>query len=503
MYSSYYLISIGMLWSLSMIDAKQRGQSQRNLGDFCIPGTCASLNSNCKRVGETAFRCVCKDQYLSVNKTHCVKVINASSDSSCIACIERGGICLDEDSDNRMDTCFCQLDTDLCNERTTLSMISTTESTEKLVPIVTPLLPSRSVRQGELTLSLHDISQRRLIDNGGSVLIGDRLVIEIKYRTAEQNPDRHQIIAENCSISSSVSDNEIRLEKIPLLTNRCPSLDSRLPVRFQRIDPDHIKSSIFQMHKFDTTSIVYLRCSIAICYGQIENCQERLCPEIRRSPTLHRGQTSIFNLSLTSTVDYAPFDYVDEDGASVIALRRRRKRDDSDGEQTKRNLARLLSDLSWSMDHTSSNKLVDESNSGGHYEIRQVQQQIIIELPLPQPAEKIKIAYEAFYGRTSSSATQSSVERSTVIATISIIFIIGISISLFVVYRACYFDYAQRIYGSASFAGFGNGADSTYAGIRSSSQVCRYDMGRRSEQRFDESLFVTNVEPIGAYRRQC
>ncbi|CAF5038029.1 unnamed protein product, partial [Rotaria magnacalcarata] len=54
-----------------------------------------------------------------------------------------------------------------------------------------------------------------------------------------------------------------------------------------------------------------------------------------------------------------------------------------------------------------------------------------------------------------------------------------------------------------SFAGFGNGADSMYAGIRSSSQVCRYDMGRRSEQRFDESLFVTNVEPIGAYRRQC
>jgi hypothetical protein len=27
-------------------------------------------------------------------------------------------------------------------------------------------------------------------------------------------------------------------------------------------------------------------------------------------------------------------------------------------------------------------------------------------------------------------------------------------------------------------------------------------MGRRSEQRFDESFFVTNVEPLGAYRRQ-
>ncbi len=91
---------------------------------------------------------------------------------------------------------------------------------------------------------------------------------------AEHNPDRHQIIAENCSIASSVSDNEIKLEKISLLTNRCPSLDSRLSIRFQRIDPDHIKSTIFQIHKFDTTSFVYLRCSIGICYDRIENCQE-------------------------------------------------------------------------------------------------------------------------------------------------------------------------------------------------------------------------------------
>lgn len=45
--------------------------SQHNLGDFCIPGTCTSLNSNCKRVGGSAFRCVCKEQYMSVNKTHC------------------------------------------------------------------------------------------------------------------------------------------------------------------------------------------------------------------------------------------------------------------------------------------------------------------------------------------------------------------------------------------------------------------------------------------------
>ncbi|CAF3117493.1 unnamed protein product [Rotaria sp. Silwood2] len=502
MYTLDFLIFIGILWSLSLVDAKRRGQSQHNLGDFCIPGTCASLNSNCKRVGGSAFRCVCKDQYISVNKTHCVRVINASIDSTCVSCIERGGVCLDDNSDNYMDKCFCQIDSDLCHGRTTLSLIPITESLEKNpfnMPIVTPLLPSQSVRQGELILGLYDINQQRLIDNGGSVFIDDRLFIEIKYRTVELNPDRHQIIAENCSIASSVSDNEIKLEKIPLLINRCPSLDSRLSIRFQRIDPDHIKSTIFQMHKFDTTSIVYLRCSIAICYGRIENCQERLCPEIRRSSTLHRGSMNIMNSSLTSTTDYAPFDYVDEDGASVIALRRR-KRDDIDEEQTKKKLARLLSDLTWSIDQSPSTNLFDDNNPG-YYEIRQVQQQFTIELPLPQPAQKSKTNYEALYGR-SSLTTQGGVERSTVIATISIIFIIGISISLFVVYRACYFEYAQRIYGSPSFAGFGNGGESIYAGIRSTSQVCRYDMGRRSEQRFDESLFATNVEPLGAYRRQ-
>jgi hypothetical protein len=48
---------------------------------------------------------------------------------------------------------------------------------------VTPIAPNRSVKQGELILGLYDINQQRLIDNGGSVLIGDRLFIEIKYRT--------------------------------------------------------------------------------------------------------------------------------------------------------------------------------------------------------------------------------------------------------------------------------------------------------------------------------
>jgi len=108
---------------------------------------------------------------------------------------------------------------------------------------------------------------------------------------------------------------------------------------------------------------------------------------------------------------------------------------------------------------------------------------------------------EILYGRTSL-ASQGAVERSTVIAAISIIFIIGISVSLFVIYRSCYIEYIQKTYGSTSLAGFANGSESIYGGLRSTSQVGRYDMGRRSEQRFDESFFVSNVEPLGAYRRQ-
>lgn len=141
-------------------------------------------------------------------------------------------------------------------------------------------------------LSLYDVNQQRLVDNGGSVFIGDRLFIEIKYRPSlirifviyifacfflsvdDYDSDRYQIIAENCSIASSVSDNEIKLEKIQLLTNRCPSFDSRLSIRFQRLDSNHLKSTVFAINKFQTTSVVYIRCSIAICFGQIEHCQE-------------------------------------------------------------------------------------------------------------------------------------------------------------------------------------------------------------------------------------
>ena len=90
----------------------------------------------------------------------------------------------------------------------------------------------------------------------------------------DYDSDNYRIIAENCSIASSVSDNEIKLEKVQLLTNRCPSFDSRLSIRFQRIDTTHLKSTVFSINKFQTTSVVYLRCSIAICSGQLESCEE-------------------------------------------------------------------------------------------------------------------------------------------------------------------------------------------------------------------------------------
>lgn len=491
----------GILCDLSLIDAKRRVSSQSNkLGGFCIPGTCTSLNSNCKRVGGNTFRCVCKEQFIAVNKTHCVRVINSTIDSTCVSCNERKGICLDENSDGYMDTCFCQPNNDLCHGRASTPSIQETEPVKNNhfdSPSVTPIdTDHRSVRSGELKLGLYNVNQQHFVENGGSVSIDDRLSIELEYRGVKDNIGRRQIIAENCSLASSVSDNESKLEKISLLTNRCPSLDSNLTIRFQRLDSDHIKSTHFQMPKFETTSIVYLRCTIAICYGRTENCQERLCPETRRPSLVNR---SAMNPSIITTTDSAPFDYVDEGGASVIALRRR-KRELLDDDQTKKKLARILSDLTSSMDQisaSSSNDLIEDNNPN-HYEIRQVQQQIKIEIPLTQSASKHKS--HGVYGRTSWNS-QGAIERSTVIATISIIFMIGVSISLFAIYRTCYTDYVQRVYGSSSLVGFGQG-ESIYGGLRGTAQVCRYDMGRRSEQRFDESFFVTNVEPLGAYRRQ-
>ncbi len=48
------------------------------------------------------------------------------------------------------------------------------------VPEITALM----VKQGDLILSLYDVNQQRLVENGGSVFIGDRLFVEIKYRTS-------------------------------------------------------------------------------------------------------------------------------------------------------------------------------------------------------------------------------------------------------------------------------------------------------------------------------
>lgn len=60
-----------------------------------------------------------------------VRVINSSIDETCESCIKRHGICLDENFDDRMDKCFCPLDNDLCNERSTTYFLPVTLSLRK------------------------------------------------------------------------------------------------------------------------------------------------------------------------------------------------------------------------------------------------------------------------------------------------------------------------------------------------------------------------------------
>jgi len=112
-----------------------------------------------------------------------------------------------------MDSCFCQPDNDQCHghDQTTTPSIEETESEknkyEKMFcnflkrkcfvlfcfvflrdSHVDNLLPTsndadhRSTHSGELKLGLYDLTQQRLVENGGSISIGDRLFIEVKYR---------------------------------------------------------------------------------------------------------------------------------------------------------------------------------------------------------------------------------------------------------------------------------------------------------------------------------
>jgi hypothetical protein len=125
-------------------------------------------------------------------------------------------------------------------------------------------------------------------------------------------------------------------------------------------------------------------------------CVKRSCPEVRRPLVTQRAPTITSNATWPSTIDTGPFDYVDEDGASVIALRRRKRTIDYHGVQpTKIQLAHLISDLTWSMDQplaTHRSESTSDSNLV-HYEIRQIQQQFTIESPLTQNMHKHKTAY--------------------------------------------------------------------------------------------------------------
>lgn len=61
-----------------------------------------------------------------------------------------------------------------------------------------------------------------------------------------------------------------------------------------------------------------------------------------------------------------------------------------DEHQTKKKLARLISDLTSSIDQRQADKDLDPVD---HYEIRQVQQQFTIEVPITQSTPKHKTAY--------------------------------------------------------------------------------------------------------------
>ncbi len=81
-------------------------QGGKFIGDMCIPGMCLVMNANCKWNGQI-FKCVCKDNYLPVNQTHCGYSLAISEDNQCKNCLETESVCLDYNNDKRMDECWC------------------------------------------------------------------------------------------------------------------------------------------------------------------------------------------------------------------------------------------------------------------------------------------------------------------------------------------------------------------------------------------------------------
>jgi hypothetical protein len=76
---------------------------------------------------------VCENEFFFKKmKMFLVRVINASIDDGCASCIQRNGICLDENFDDHMDKCFCPIDNDLCNDRSTAYLLPVTQSLRKM-----------------------------------------------------------------------------------------------------------------------------------------------------------------------------------------------------------------------------------------------------------------------------------------------------------------------------------------------------------------------------------
>ncbi|CAF0892470.1 unnamed protein product [Brachionus calyciflorus] len=243
-----FLLKLNFIFGILIL--KTNAEGGRKLGDECIPGKCSAPNSNCKWNGNI-FKCVCKDKFIAINQTHCGHPISNIEENKCRICLEKDSLCLDFDNDGITDECWCPKDEN-CGKK--LQYKHPIKSFNKNI---------------DISISLYDALNNKPIQDGGSVFVGDQLLIDIKSPKKELGLD---MAVENCSLTAITNNEDTFVENVNLIYRGCPVLNEITPVslNFRQLSDLHLQSNLMEVFKLKSSNSILFTCWVRICLNKCE-----------------------------------------------------------------------------------------------------------------------------------------------------------------------------------------------------------------------------------------
>ncbi|RNA11003.1 hypothetical protein BpHYR1_030875 [Brachionus plicatilis] len=112
-------------------------------------------------------------------------------------------------------------------------------------------------------MAVYDPVNNRPVSDGGSVFVGDKLLIDIKLGKKELGLDMD---IENCSMSAE----ENSMENIDLIYKGCPVINAvtTVSLSFRKLDDYHMQSNLMQVFKLKSTQSVVFKCWTKICLNK-------------------------------------------------------------------------------------------------------------------------------------------------------------------------------------------------------------------------------------------